>query len=40
LYYDLGHISIYIVEKMKDGWTCGYNGKWTNEKDKNIHLDH
>jgi hypothetical protein len=40
LYYDFGHISVHIVEKIKDGWTSGYNGKWMNEKDKNIHLDH
>jgi hypothetical protein len=25
---------IHIVEKMRDGWTSGYNGKWMNEKDK------
>jgi hypothetical protein len=30
----LGHVLVHMVEQMKNGWTCGYDDIWMNEKDK------
>jgi hypothetical protein len=31
-----GHVLEHMVEQMKNGWTCGYDDIWMNEKDKSY----
>jgi hypothetical protein len=33
---ELGHISIHMVEKMRDKWIGGYNDIWMNEEDNST----
>jgi len=32
----LGNVLEHMVEQMKNGWTCGYDDIWMNEKDKSY----
>ncbi len=32
----LGNVLKHMVEQMKNGWTCGYDDIWMNEKDKSY----